>query len=74
MRLYQMQDDFAVGFGLECRTRWEGLFESEIVVNLSVDAEDLLSVLADQGLGTGVCGMKRKKEKKRVIEVSRKAS
>jgi hypothetical protein len=53
-RTYEVHDDLAVGVGLEDGGSFEMASEVEVVVDLSVDAEDELAVIRDQRLSTSV--------------------
>ena len=52
---YKVKNDLAVGMSLEFCLGGKRLLESHVVVDLTIDAEDLLAILADEGLGTGIC-------------------
>ena len=55
MYAYQRYDDFTVRVSLEVVWSFQARSELDVVVDLAVDAEDNLSVVAHQGLSTGVC-------------------
>jgi len=50
-----MQDDFAVGSGLEDRLVLQLLSQNPVVVDLSIDGQDQGIVAVGQGLGSALC-------------------
>lgn len=55
VQIHQGEDDLAVRVGFELYFWGEALAQGNVVVYFTVDGEDDLSVLAEEGLGTRVC-------------------
>lgn len=51
-RTYKVEDDLAVGLGLEVRTLRAQLAEGLVVIDLAVDGKDKRFVVVGQGLGS----------------------
>lgn len=51
-RTYKVEDDLAVGLGLEVRTLRAQLAEGLVVIDLAVDGKDKRCVVIGQGLGS----------------------
>lgn len=49
---YKVEDDLAVGLGLEVRTLRAQLAEGLVVIDLAVDGKDKRFVVVGQGLGS----------------------
>lgn len=59
--IYEWYDDLAVRMGLELVWGLQAGPELDVVVDLSIDGEDDLSIVTDERLCTGVCNAQSSK-------------